>query len=357
MIFHCPFPLDPDATAASGIRPVRMAQAFENLGYDVFLLTGYGKERSARYKELKRRILAGERFEFLYSESSTKPLSLTEPNNLPRYPFLDHKILRFVKRHAIPAGMFYRDVYWRYPEYMESVSRFKGNFARVFYRLDLQVLDQELHTIFLPSLRMLSELPEFKKERVAALPPASPVIDSATPDHGISLFYVGGLGPYYQLHECIRAVTATPGARLTICTPQNNWELHKSEYEPLMDDSVEVVHARGAELKQYFNDAHLGVLFLKPIEYREFAAPLKFYEYLAHGKPVLSSTGTLVGDQVEQEDVGWSLPYEAEALGTLLTELLDAPDVLSNKVQNVARFAEQNTWEARAQQAADRLTR
>lgn len=356
MIFHSPFPLDPESNAASGIRPVQMRWAFENLGYDVFELTGFGKERKGQFRELKRRVAGGEQFDFMYSESSTKPLSLTEPNNLPRYPILDYSIFRFAQQHSIPVGLFYRDIYWKYPEYLESVGRFRGEIVRIFYRLDLAVLRKLLHTLFLPSQRMHQEVGVFQSSQVQALPPASPITPSPSPESGISLFYVGGLGTYYQLHECIKAVVATQGATMTICTPESNWELHRAEYEPLLDDSIRIVHARGEELKQYFDSSHIGVLFMRPVSYREFAAPLKFYEYAAHGKPIIASAGTLVGDQVDDEGIGWSIPYSADALRDVLRNILDDPELLLERMKRVHAFAERNTWEARAQEVVDRLT-
>ena len=35
IVYHAPFPLDREASSASGIRPVRMLDAFRELGYTV----------------------------------------------------------------------------------------------------------------------------------------------------------------------------------------------------------------------------------------------------------------------------------------------------------------------------------
>ena len=48
MIFHMPLPLNPQAKSASGIRPVKMLEAFKSLGYEVFEITGYSAERKIK---------------------------------------------------------------------------------------------------------------------------------------------------------------------------------------------------------------------------------------------------------------------------------------------------------------------
>ena len=40
IVYHAPFPLDREASSASGIRPVRMLDAFRELGYTVLDVTG-----------------------------------------------------------------------------------------------------------------------------------------------------------------------------------------------------------------------------------------------------------------------------------------------------------------------------
>ena len=50
IVYHAPFPLDREASSASGIRPVRMLDAFRELGYTVLDVTGSARERSRRLR-------------------------------------------------------------------------------------------------------------------------------------------------------------------------------------------------------------------------------------------------------------------------------------------------------------------
>ena len=72
MIFHCPVKNEgnPDA---SQLRPLKMIEAFRQIGYDVAVVYGDGAERKKSIAAIKRSIRGGVKYDFLYSESSTLP--------------------------------------------------------------------------------------------------------------------------------------------------------------------------------------------------------------------------------------------------------------------------------------------
>ena len=95
MIFHIPNYIDLSRKSGSNIRPYKMIKAFENNGYKVDIIKGYGKERKQSIHNVKMKIKKGVKYDFLYSESSTMPTLLTEKNHLPLYPFLDFSFFKF----------------------------------------------------------------------------------------------------------------------------------------------------------------------------------------------------------------------------------------------------------------------
>ncbi|MGO2139601.1 MAG: glycosyltransferase family protein [Leucobacter sp.] len=355
MIFHVPYPLNPAATSASGIRPVQMRRAFETAGYEVAEVSGDAKARRAQIRDLKKRIAAGEDFEFVYSEASTKPTAMTESHSLPLHPFMDISFLSYCKKHEVPVGVFYRDIYWDSPKYLETVPRPVAAVTRALYRHDLKRYRTAVSKIFVPSMRMAAVMPHTEVVQCVALPPGSPATESATPDTEMSLLYVGGTGSYYRMEQSITGVEAAAGARLTICTRENEWEAARESYSAVLGSSTSVVHVSGADLEPLYEDAHLGMLFMEPIGYREFAAPMKLYEYLGHGKPIIATEGSLAGNFVVEHGVGWALPYTAEALTELLLELQENPEKYEAVRANALRVRESHTWEARARQAAAAL--
>lgn len=366
MIFHTPYPLNREATSASGIRPVRMRDAFEQLGYEVTEITGFSADRRRAIKDVKRRIRAGEKFEFVYSESSTMPTALTDPHRLPLHPRFDLSFLGFCKRNGVPTGLFYRDIYWNSPAYLDSVSRVVALGTRRLYHSDLRRYRSVLTRIFVPSLKMASVMPHTDLAQCTALPPASDPVETQAPRDPGSMFYVGALGHYYRLHEAVRAFDelgalpnelGEPGdPPFTLCTSAALWESKRAEYAPLMTrGATRVVHANGAQLEPYYQGSALGCLFMEPIAYREFAAPLKMYEYLAHGRPIVATEGSLAAQFVAENGVGWVVPYTAEALRALLARLRAAPEEYEAVAARVRSVRHEHSWAARAAQAAAAL--
>ena len=356
MVYHAPYALNRQATSASGIRPVRMYDAFKSLGYEVLDVTGDGRRRRRAIKALKARLAAGQKIDFLYSESATIPTMLTEPRHLPPHPVLDVELFALARRYQIPAGLFYRDIYWKFGDYRERVGEPMATIMSAVYNYDLSWYKRYVDVLYLPSMAMGAHVPIFPAQRMAALPPGCELVDSASPDNGqLNLLYIGSVSGHYQLHECVRAVAATPGVNLTICTHQQQWEQMRGEYEPLMDSSVQVVHRSGAELEQLYDNADACVLFVQPDPYREFAAPVKLFEYLGHGKPVIASAGTLAAQVVADNEAGWVAPYGGGVLPTLLSRLQANPQEV-NKLHRQAKAAgKANTWAKRAQQVAFEL--
>lgn len=358
MIYHAPYPLDRSGRAASAIRPARMRDAFEEIGYEVIEITGHLAERRRLMVAAKRRIRAGERIEFLYSESSTMPTALTEPNHLPGHPLVDLSFLRFCRRRGIPTGLFYRDIHWLFPEYRARVNAVIALGTRFFYRWDLLRYRSALDVLFLPTQKMAEYLPPANRASVVSLPPASDPVESPMPRSGseVGLFFVGGLGPFYRLHECVAGVALSTHGAMTMCVPEANWGLMRPEYAELLDDSTRVVHAFGSQLESYYAEASIGSLFVEPIPYWDFAAPMKMFEYLAHGKPMIASEGTEAGRFVGEQGLGWVIPYRREALAELMDRLAGDPREIEDAEARVREVRGHHTWAARARQAADALS-
>lgn len=356
MIFHVPFPLNPAATSASGIRPVNMRRAFERLGYDVIEISGRHPQRRRQFRDVKRRITAGLHVDFVYSEAATTPTGLGERVTWETSLTRDIAFLRFCRRHGVPVGLFYRDIYWQNDEYADRVGQPLTTLLRWRYLADLRGYRTAVDRMYVPSLRMAEVMPHTDLAKCAALPPGAAIVETPEVDNPAAMFYVGSVGHYYQLHEAVRACESTEGASLILCTNSAQWESEKDTYAPLLtSDATQVVHATGSELEQYYAVSALGCLFMAPIGYREFAAPLKLYEYLGHGRPVIATEGSLAAEFVVENGIGWAVPYKAEALGELLLSLHREPDAYREVAARAISVRDAHTWEARAAQVAHDL--
>lgn len=356
MIFHHPLPVRPDAQAASGIRPFQMMEAFRSLGFEVDAVCGYSAERARAIDAVHRKLRQGVRYDFVYSESSTEPTLLTDRHHLPLHPLLDFGLFARAKACGIPVGLFYRDVYWRFPGYGVRLPVWKRAAARLFYRYDLLQYARLVDRLYLPSMEMARHVPGIAAGRFASLPPG--FAGRALPQRPgcrLRLLYLGGFGEHYRMHALVRALHGLPEVELVICTRESEWLSARDDYALPDAGNVRVVHRSGHDVDELLAEADIGVLCVEPQPYWEFAAPLKLYEYMGAEKPVIASVGTLAGDFAVTQGIGWSVPYDASQIGGLLRSIATDRSALEQKIGVLRRVKHQHTWQVRARQVASDL--
>jgi hypothetical protein len=353
VIFHHPLPIVCGAAAASGIRPLRMIEALRAIGFEVDVVAGYSEERSRAIAGIDTKLRAGERYAFAYAESSTEPTLLTDRHHLPLRPWLDFGLLSRLKRYGTPIGLFYRDIYWRFPGYGLALPAWKRTGAKLCYRYDLWQYRRLVKRLYLPSMAMAPHVPWIDKDRFSALPPGCvDRVPPRRPGARLRLLYVGGLGEHYRMHALMRALHVLPDIDLVICTRAAEWAAKRHEYPLPVAGNVRVEHRAGEQLAELFEHADIGVICVEPQPYWDFAAPLKLYEYLGAERPVLASEGTLAGRFTASEGIGWSVPYDTSQIVALLRRLAADRSLLDDKICAARRAKPQHTWEARARQVA-----
>lgn len=361
IIFHIPFKINPNQASGTNIRPMKMLQAFKDIGYEVDFVMGDAKTRKKQIKAIKDAIKAGEKYDFMYSESSTLPSLLTESHHLPTHPFLDFNFFSFCKKSDIPIGLFYRDIYWVFDEYRKDIVFYKRIPTKWMYIYDLLRYKSLLSKLFLPSLAMGTYVAHVAKEKMMELGPGhdlSSDLPVKNPGEKIQLLYIGGLGDHYQMHELFKALSNLDFVELTLCTRPKEWEAKKQEYESIPSKAkITVVHKTGKELNALYAAADIALIFVKPLEYWSFASPIKLYEYLGHKKPIISSKGTNAGKFVEENGIGWNIDYKHKAFENLMHLLHSNKNEISNLAHRIAEVAKQNSWKARALTVKESLSK
>lgn len=361
-IFHIPNALDEKRASASQIRPKKMKEAFEHIGYEVDTVWGTAKQRAEAIKKIKNNIQNGVTYDFAYSESSTMPTLLTEKHHLPTHPLLDFSFFSFLKKHGIKIGLFYRDMYWKFSPYKEAVKGLKYYGALGMYRYDLYQYNRLLTKLYLPCLYAKKYLKHNIKDKLMDdLPPACEKrnIGKGGTKKGASLnlLYIGGLGNQYKIHKVFEAVKDKKECMLVVCCREDEWEKQKKGYIPLLADNISIVHKKGEELEKLYEKADICLSFFKPDVYMKMAMPYKTFEYLSYGKPAISSKGTAFGEFTEKNKIGWQIEYTTEAFSELLNKILQNPEQLEEKKQMCLKKAADHTWEKRAEKVAKDLKR
>lgn len=356
IIYHHPLPLADNPKSGSQVRPIKMLNAFKELGYEVDLVSGYSTERKEKINIIKNKIRNGTIYDFMYCENSTMPTQLTDQHHLPLHPFLDFDFFSYVKKNNIPIGLFYRDIFWRFELYEKGVSNFKAFIAKFFYIYELNRYNKLLDILYLPSTEMKKYIPEFQG-RVNALPPghSKNINENYVSNNDIiRLTYVGGFSDYYDLTLLIKSISHFKHIELTICTREIEWENAKHKYQNL-SPNIKIVHLNGDELLNLYKKTDIAVLFVRPQEYWNFAVPIKLFEYIGEGKPILVSKGTFSANFVEKNNIGWVVDYSEEDVNSFLNCINF--NEIDRILKNVSECASTNSWKARALQVVDDLKR
>ncbi|WP_202904037.1 MULTISPECIES: hypothetical protein [Pseudoalteromonas] len=358
MIFHFPLPLDVNSKSASGIRPLKMLAAFKELGFDVDVISGYSSERKRAIRKVKDKIISGKKYDFLYSESSTMPTVLTDKNHFPKHPFMDFCFFYFCKKNGVNIGLFYRDIYWVFDDYKKSGGLIKRCFAKFFYYYDLVFYELLLTKLYVPSENMMKYVPIVSCDIISDLPPGHDAyrfnFDKKV-DENLKIFYVGGMSSHYEMDILFDVVSQTPNISLTICTRKAEWENVKANY-PDLGDNIRIVHESGYEMRKMMLDSDIVSLYVQPKEYWSFASPVKLYEYLGNLKPILASEGTLAGEFVRENGIGWTIPYNKNSLFNFLVDTKKISSDINIFKHKISEISQQHTWLERAKEVAGDLS-
>lgn len=368
MIYHCPFPFS-DKPLGDKIRPIKMLEAFKECGFEVEEIVGTKKERIEAFDRIRKEIKAGKKFDFVYSESSTKPIFLA--NGYKDASFIDYSFFSYMKKNKIPVGLYYRDLHWRFKDLTyisESTQVLTKNtrFLKLFiismlHYLDWYYYQKYIDCLFLPSLSMGDYLPvKWAGIKIFALPPGCDLQKDSIvkPDNSnlsLKLFYVGSIKPpLYDLSNIIKNIKEINHVFLTICCRFDDFKKVTSDYynQLINNRQIKITHGQGRELDKYYWDADIFVIMLGDHPYWQFAAPVKLFECLGYGLPIVTMEGTEVAKIVKEEDLGWVVS-SYEEFNNLLYRLLENKALISEKRRNIRRVRNKHKWFERAKFTAD----
>ena len=361
IILHHPLPINPEGTSGSSVRPYKMLTAFERVGYTVELVAGYASDRLKAIRRIERDIQRGRQFLFCYAESATTPSILTEKHHIPLHPTLDFRFFAKIREKGIPLGLYYRDVYWRFPYTQQNLARWKSLILNIAYRYEWKKYEQLADHLFVQSHPMIAMLPSpWPSNRISILPPGcviQPWEESLSERNSdcLNLFYVGGvLPPLYDMRPIVNICRNVKDIHLTLCCRPEEWKIVRSLYEPF-GKNVSVVHAYGSDLLPHYQRADAFIMYRPPDPYLDFVAPVKLFEAIGHGLPIITNANTETARIIEQEDIGWSAS-NIEELNTLLRHLMQNRDAINRKRAHLRQVREHHTWEARTRQVASILS-
>src|SRR5690606_32565157 len=73
-----------------------------------------------------------------------------DAGHIPKDWKIDKDVFKTLKKHHVPIGVFYRDVYWKFDE-LYSLKGLKKFVMQTIYKLEEKFYSKYVHTVFLPS--------------------------------------------------------------------------------------------------------------------------------------------------------------------------------------------------------------
>jgi len=170
---------------------------------------------------------------------------------------------------------------------------------------------------------------------------------------GKRLFYVGNLISWDGLDVVIQAmpkiIDAHGDAKLIIVgdgVESYGGFLHDEVRRLGLEGAVTFLGSQTNEsLPQLMMEAEIGLANSRPVDYRKYACPLKAFEYMAAGLPVLATEDTEAADIVAEAKAGLAAACEPDAVAKAAISMLDDREAYDRMRQNAVQYSAACTWE------------
>lgn len=363
MIFYHPLKWPENIDSGSKVHLWNMLKAFKSNDYHVELISGYPKQRRAKMNWAIQKQKKGAVYDFVFTESPSLPSLLNRRNFFS--PFLDMQFFKWCQEKSIPIGLFYGDIHWKFSHYKKTVRQPRRFISTMLYLYDWHLYTKFITHLFLPSLEMNKFLPmPWRKEKVDVLYPGCEISENKekcreleTPNNHLKLLYVGGVTPpLYDLSPLFELMEKIHGVKLFLCCRRKEWIKIKNYYEPYNQNVIDIVHSSGWELKNFYRQTDLFALLWEANPYLSFAMPVKIFEALGYGKPIIALEGTEASKFIKEEDIGW-VHTSLENVIKELEKIRENPDILRKKEKVIKEKRKDHQWVSRAKKVIQIMTK
>ncbi|MEO5985751.1 MAG: glycosyltransferase [Candidatus Limnocylindria bacterium] len=309
---------------------------------DVDLIAAY---RGARRKALVRYALTGRLRELdgIYVESSTF---------LPAE--IDIMFLGLARALGIPVLTYVRDAYQLFDEYYDVTSVRRWLAARAFLPA-LRALGAVSSALAFPSAGLARAVVGSDVDVILIPPGSPPPVDVPRAADAHRLLFVGnGRTGAQGAPRLIRAVdlARARGSRVELTIVSRPGE----EPEPPHPAWLRVVHAEGRQIDALLPDVIATVIPRPRGAYNDLAVPVKLYDYLAYGRPLLVTDCLEQAAVVREVDAGIVTADDESEIADGILRLMSARATSIDRWSDNARDAARSrSWRSRAEEILNTL--
>jgi glycosyltransferase involved in cell wall biosynthesis len=308
-----------DVSRLDGARPIRIHGLFTALQAlaPAVLISG---DRTPRRAAVLRYVLTGglSRSRALYVEASTSTAAEA-----------DLMLLGLARAVGLPILVYIPDAYQLFPD-LYPRRGWRTAWLDWGWRRSVAVYRRVADVLLFPS-RGLAEcfhqrLPTTRKVQADVLPPAGQGARAWTPPafRPPTVVYAGATGFHdgsdLLLSAMERVVARHTAARCHLVTPDANFiDSHRARRAAWL--TVESTHAAGVAAR--LRAGTLGVIPRRVNPYNDLAAPVKLFDYMAAGRPVVVTACRDTAALVDAVQCGLVVADEAEALADGILRLVE----------------------------------
>ncbi|MEH7480478.1 glycosyltransferase, partial [Neobacillus drentensis] len=305
----------------------------------ILLLSGHSKARETMFAEWK---------------SKGKLNNLLFCYMVPQKPFIDSKVMKFLKGKNIPVGVFYRDVYWKFDE-LYPLKGIKKTIMQSIYRREEKFYEKFCDVIFLPSDAM-GKYVSIPKRKVALPPGGTPmnidVIREKTdgPSRGL---YVGGINNEdYGLFLLLDALEIANKQKMVcdltvVCRQEEFNGLPDEKKKRLTDLNVTIKHISGRALNELYKEMDFAFIPRYKSTYNDFSVPVKLVEYLSNELPVVATNCEAQKDIIESDRYGLICEDKPASMAEVISQM--SQEYLEYRMNIKKTFIEKHSWLARVE--------
>lgn len=349
ILMHVPYPFlrEQDRTSGSRVVPYQLYLAFQEIGYKVDLITG---RRRVRLRKVMHLIKSLKLDDYLFCFS--------EPSTMPVHPIIDYAFYLLLWANKVPMGLYYTDAYWKFPDLFPLPPRRLLSLLR--YRFDLLVFSRAASLFFFPTGAM-ADLFQLRCPKVV-LPFGGEVLfsDSRTRPEIDTAIYVGGISHRYGaavLLEAFDLINERIRLNLELVCRKDELEREQAVFAPYFSaEWLHIHHLSGDALHGIYRKSDLAVIALLKNVYNDIVIPVKMFEYLSHGLPMVTTNCTQTANFITHNRVGLIAEDNPESLAEKILQLVNDPELCRELRRNIRHTLENgNLWTDRARLVADCL--
>ena len=348
ILFHYPGPFYETLDTGEKKRPKRLHDAFRDLGHEVVPIVGNYHDRLRCFRRIRREL---SEFDFLYSENSTLPLAMTGGRRFPRRKSVDYQLFREAQKVGLSRGVYYRDIFWKFRGFAAQIGWLKYLLSRPFYRNELELYRAVQCTVFVPSNEVKDILPIVASEQIIELPPGGDMVEfqSAPTPPPLRFIYVGSIQlPFYDISRLLAVFKQLENqeTELHIVTRKELWQEFAESYN--FPRNVTIHHVEGEDLVRLLKTCHVSVQNYNTQSYRAMALPLKLFEAVTFGLPMVTLSGTATSRFVQENQFGWVVDSSSNSDVAIFRKLSANFEEVQRVAQHVRDHRHEHTWEQRA---------